>query len=151
MLLKVVELCETIAGMHPELDRDLLVTAAILHDIGKIAGYLATASFEMTDQGRFLGHISLGARQVQERLEDIPDFPKEAGMKLVHMIMAHHGNVVKGSGKGLGLKIPEAAALYYANLADAEITGFLQAKSAMKDVKDTWVYIRDVGNEVYMG
>lgn len=149
--LKVVRLSEALANMHPELDRDLLVTAAILHDIGKVSGYLATTSFEMTDQGRFWGHISLGVQQVRERMEGIPDFPKETEMKLIHMILSHHGKVEIGNSRGRGLKIPEAAALYYANLADAEVTGFLQARTGMKDVKDAWVYIRDIGNEVYMG
>jgi 3'-5' exoribonuclease len=148
--LNVVKLCEMLSNNYPVLNRDLLITGAILHDVGKIGAYKAVTSIDMTDQGKFLGHITLGSDMVEEKLKGIGTFPEVLKMKLNHLILSHHGNVESGYQAPKGLKIPEAAALYYADLFDAKVKEFLQEMEREKNLEDAWVYLRGVGNEVYM-
>jgi 3'-5' exoribonuclease len=148
--LNVVKLCEMLSNNYPVLNRDLLITGAILHDVGKIGAYKAVTSIDMTDQGKFLGHITLGSAMVEEKLKVIDSFPEVLKMKLNHLILSHHGNVESGYQAPKGLKIPEAAALYYADLFDAKVKEFLQEMEREKNLEDAWVYLRGVGNEVYM-
>ena len=148
--LNVVKLCEMLSNNYPVLNRDLLITGAILHDVGKINAYKAVTSIDMTDQGKFLGHITLGSSMVEEKLKVLDSFPEVLKMKLNHLILSHHGNVESGYQAPKGLKIPEAAALYYADLFDAKVKEFLQEMERQKNLEDAWVYLRGVGNEVYM-
>ncbi|UCE73337.1 MAG: HD domain-containing protein [Methanomassiliicoccales archaeon] len=148
--LNVAKLCEIVSNNYPGLNRDLLLTAAILHDVGKISVYKAITSIDMTDQGKFLGHITLGSAILEERLKGIASFPDVLKMKLKHVILSHHGNVESGYQTPKGLKIPEAGVLYYADLLDAKVKDYLQEMEKEKNVEDDWVYLRGVGNEVYM-
>jgi 3'-5' exoribonuclease len=148
--LNVVKLCENAANYYPALNRDLLIAGAILHDVGKIGSYKAVTSIDMTDSGKFMGHISLGSAMLEEKLSGMPGFPEVLKMKLKHLLLSHHGNVESGFQGPKGLKIPEAAALYYADLFDANIKDYLQEMENEKNLEDDWVYLRGVGNEVYM-
>ena len=99
--LNVLRLCLALCEAYPELDRDLLVAGAILHDVGKLDEYASRAAISMTDEGRFLGHVAIGTRLVTERARSVPGFPDELLMKLGHMIQSHHGsfnpeNALKG-------------------------------------------------------
>jgi 3'-5' exoribonuclease len=149
--LNVVKLCDTAARHYPSLNRDLLITGAVLHDIGKIDAYQAQTSIDMTDSGKFLGHISMSAAMFEERLKNMGTFPGILRMKLHHMILSHHGNVEGGfESRPKAIKIPEAAALYYADLFDVKVNDFLQEMDREKNLEDPWVYLRGVGSEVYM-
>lgn len=148
--LNVVKLCEMISKHYPILNRDLLITGALLHDVGKIGAYKAVTSIDMTDQGKFLGHIALGSAMVEEKLKGMASFPEVLKMKLNHLILSHHGNVESGYQSPRGLKIPEAAVLYYADLFDANVKEYLQEMEREKNIEDAWVYLRAIGNEVYM-
>jgi len=146
--LNVLGLCQRLCDAYPELDRDLLAAGALLHDVGKLDEYSAKAAITMTDEGRFLGHVTMGERLVTERALQISDFPRELMMKLGHMIQNHHGsfnpeNALKG------MKIPEAAALHLADEADALTKEFLQAVEAAREGQGPWVYDRRIGNEIY--
>ncbi len=149
--LNVVKLCDTISKYYPILNRDLLITGAILHDVGKMQAYSALTSIDMTDQGKFLGHISLTTAMVDEKLKGMASFPGVLKMKLNHMLLYHHGNVESGTGyhSPRGLKIPEASALFHADLFDANIKEYLQEMEREKNIEDAWVYLRYVGTEVY--
>lgn len=148
--LNVVKLCEMQLNHYPVLNRDLLITGAILHDVGKIDAYKAKTSIDMTDSGKFLGHITLGSEIVKEKLKGLSSFPEVLKMKLNHLILSHHGNTESGYERPKGLKIPEAAALYYADLFDSKVKEFLQEMEREKNLEDDWVYLRGLGNEVYM-
>lgn len=145
--LNVLKICMTLCEFYPELDRDLLTAGAILHDVGKLEEYSSRAAITMTDEGRFLGHVTIGGRMVAERAGRIPGFPPELLMKLGHLMMTHHGTLDEVQRKGF--KIPEAAALHWADQADAQTKEFVQAVEAAKETTDGWVYNRAVGNEIY--
>jgi 3'-5' exoribonuclease len=148
--LNVVKLCDMTSLHYEKLNRDLLISGAILHDIGKITAYSAKTSIDMTDKGKFLGHITLSSAMVEEKLEQMSDFPDVLKMKLIHLILSHHGNTESEYQSPKGLKIPEASALYHADLFDAKVKEFLQEMDKEKNLEDDWVYLRSVGSEVYM-
>jgi 3'-5' exoribonuclease len=148
--LNVVKLCEIIADNNLALNKDLLITAAVLHDVGKIGAYSAKTSIDMTDSGKFLGHITLGSAMLEEKIGTLISYPEIKKMKLKHLIISHHGNTESGFDRPKSLKIPEAAALYYADLFDAKVKEFLQEMEREKNTEDDWVYLRGLGNEVFM-
>lgn len=148
--LNVVKICDMMAIHYSNLNRDLLLTGAILHDIGKIPAYSAKTSIDMTDKGKFLGHITLSSAMVEEKLKEKSDFPDVLKMKLTHLILSHHGNVESEYQSPKRMKIPEASALYHADLLDAKVKEFLQEMEKEKNLEDDWVYLRSLSSEVYM-
>jgi 3'-5' exoribonuclease len=147
--LNVVKLCDMISNNYSNLNRDLLLTGAILHDIGKIKAYSAKTSINMTDTGKFLGHITLGSTMVADKLKGMDSFPEVLKMKLNHLLISHHGNTESGFDRPKSLKIPEAAALFYADLYDAKVKEYLQELERERNVEDDWVYIRGLNSEIY--
>jgi 3'-5' exoribonuclease len=96
--LSVSQLAETISGHYPELDRDLLLTGALLHDIGKIEELsFRSYPFDYTDQGRLMGHLVLGVEMIQARINNIEEFPEELTTRLQHLVLSHHGRYEFGS------------------------------------------------------
>lgn len=120
--LSVTKLCDYYCSAYPILKRDLLLTAAMCHDIGKTREISAFPENDYTDDGQLLGHIVMGAQMVAERAAVIPGFPHTQLTQLQHCILAHHGKYEFGSPK-----IPaiiEALALNYADDTDAKIETF---------------------------
>ena len=117
--LSVTKMCDYFADNYPILNRDLLLTAAIFHDIGKTEELSAFPENDYTDAGQLLGHIMIGAEMVGERIRQIPDFPVKLGNELKHCILAHHGELEYGSPKKPALA--EALALNFADNADAKL------------------------------
>ena len=96
--LAVSQLAEMLAGFYPSLDRDLLLTGALLHDIGKTKEFaFETYPFDYTNKGRLMGHLVLGAEMVQDRINTFPGFPEDLSTRLQHMILSHHGRYEFGS------------------------------------------------------
>jgi len=144
--LNVVEICSSLHSLKPDLDRDLLITGAILHDIGKIDEYRVTTNIDMSEEGMLLGHIFIGARQVEEASRSIEGFPPRLRYKLVHMILSSHGRYEYGSPRTP--QFPEAVALHYADEMDAKVEQFIDVKkSAWTD--DNWMFDRDL-KHVYL-
>ena len=119
--LSVSQLSEQIATHYPELDGDLLLSAAILHDIGKIDELNFELNIDYSNQGRLLGHIVLGVLMVEEKIKTIKDFPDELSLRLKHLILSHHGEFEFGSPKRP--KFLEAFALHLIDDLDAKIAG----------------------------
>lgn len=117
--LAVVRLCDLYCKQYPTLNRDLLLTAAMLHDIGKIHELSAFPENDYTDEGQLLGHLVMGAEMVNQKIAKIPGFPKKTANELRHCILAHHGELEYGSPKKPA--IMEAAALHYADNTDAKL------------------------------
>ena len=103
--------------------RDLLVCAALLHDIGKLRELSAFPQNDYTDEGQLLGHVVMGAMMVDEKIKEIPNFPEKADLE--HCILAHHGSLEFGSPKKPALI--EALALSMADNMDAKIETFAEA------------------------
>lgn len=117
--LSVVRLCDYFSKQYPALNRDLLLTAAMFHDIGKTKELSAFPENDYTDEGQLIGHIIIGAQMVQERAAQISGFPKKLENELIHCILAHHGELEYGSPKKPALI--EAMALNLADNADAKL------------------------------
>ena len=117
--LSVVKFCEYMAGAYPILNRDLLYTAAMCHDIGKVKELSAFPKNEYTDDGQLIGHIVIGVEMISDAVRAIPGFPEKLASELKHCIIAHHGELEYGSPKKPAL--PEAFALNFADLADSKL------------------------------
>ena len=117
--LAVVRICDFMSHAYPVLRRDLLITAAMLHDIGKTQELSDFPVNEFTDDGQLLGHIMIGAEMVHDHAAAIPGFPKVLETELKHCILAHHGEYEYGSPKKPALM--EAMALNLADNMDAKM------------------------------
>jgi 3'-5' exoribonuclease len=96
--LSVAQAVGAISATFPGVNRDVAVTGALLHDIGKLETYvLVDGGIEMTDRGRLHGEIALGYYRVREAIEGIDGFPEELAQPLLHIILSHHGSLVHGS------------------------------------------------------
>ena len=122
--LSVMKLCDYYAGTYEMLNRDLLLTAALFHDIGKTKELSAFPENDYTDAGQLLGHIMIGAEMVGERIRQIPDFPEKTAVELRHCILAHHGELEYGSPKKPALI--EALALNFADNTDAKMETMIE-------------------------
>jgi len=109
-----LELCT----LHPRLDRDLLVGAAIVHDVGKTREFTYGAEIERSREGRMLGHVELGLRVIGSHLPGGLDFDRR--LALEHCVMLHHGQEAAG---GQRFASAEALALYRLNALDAQVKG----------------------------
>ena len=122
--LSVTKLCIYMAGVYPMLKRDLLITAAICHDIGKTKELSLFPVNDYTDEGQFLGHIVMGVEMVGEKARNIEGFPELLKQELQHCIVAHHGEFEYGSPKKPA--IMEAVALNLADNTDAKMETFTE-------------------------
>jgi 3'-5' exoribonuclease len=127
--LGVANVCNFFAEMYPILDRDLLLTAAIFHDIGKLDELSAFPQNDYTDAGQLLGHIMIGVHHVEKGMEGIDGFPEIKKRELLHCILSHHGELEFGSPKKPA--IAEAVALSFADNMDAKMETL---KEALADV-----------------
>ncbi|HIE05646.1 MAG TPA: HD domain-containing protein [bacterium (Candidatus Stahlbacteria)] len=107
---EVCDLAVAVSGILPDLDHDLILAGALIHDIGKIAEYKIGRGIEFTEKGNLIGHIILGYEMVVKEIESIDGFPEEIRMKILHMILSHHGKEEWGSPKKPA--IPEAYLLH---------------------------------------
>ena len=122
LLEHVVSLCtlaDRVAPQYPLLDRDLLLTGGILHDIGKVRELSWEIGFEYTVEGSLLGHIQIGAALAEKTIDSLPNFPPKLKTLVLHMILSHHGKLEFGSPK-LPM-IPEALVLNFLDDLDAKM------------------------------
>lgn len=126
--LSVTKLCEYYVNYYPMINADLLYTAAMCHDIGKVYELSPFPENDYTDEGQLLGHIMIGAEMVGDRIRDIPGFPVKLGNELKHCILAHHGELEYGSPKKPALL--EAVALNFADNTDAHLQTMIEALTA---------------------
>lgn len=119
--LAIAALVEDVTRRYPDLDRDLLVVGALLHDVGKVEELSYLRSFDYTDEGKLLGHIMLGVEKLDTRLRELPEFPKPLAVHLKHLLLSHHGQYEFGSPKRP--KTLEATVLNYLDDLDSKING----------------------------
>lgn len=140
---------EPLCTAYPELNKDLIRTGVILHDVGKVREYSYDLTIEHTDEGKLLGHIVLGYQMVLEKINTIPEFPEALRQMVLHMILAHHGENEYGSPKTP--KFPEAFIVFFLDYLDSRLAIFRAAMEKNKGVRwtdfndflDTDIYIKD--------
>lgn len=120
--LSVAKLCEQYAVLYPQLNRDLLVTTALFHDIGKAEELSAFPENDYTDEGQLVGHIVMGTIKLSKLMDEIPGFPAKLANEIKHCILSHHGELEFGSPKKPALG--EAIALSQADNFDAKMETF---------------------------
>lgn len=129
--LGVTKLCDYYCSAYPILKRDLLLTAAMCHDIGKILEISPFPENNYTDDGQLLGHIVMGSQMIGERAARIQGFPHELLSQVQHCILAHHGKYEFGSPRIPALI--EALALNYADDTDAKLESFKEILDNAKE------------------
>lgn len=118
----VADICEALSSIYPKVNRDLIITAALCHDIGKVREISAFPENDYTDVGQLLGHIYMGAEMIDVQVRKIDNFPKPLLNELKHCILAHHGTLEYGSPQTP--KLIEAQLLYMADSTDAKMRRF---------------------------
>jgi 3'-5' exoribonuclease len=111
--------CDLMCRNYPHINRDLLLTGAFLHDIGKIHELTYNRSFSYTDKGQLLGHMTIELEMLQSKIAQLPDFPEELKVLIEHLIISHHGQYEFGSPK-LPM-FPEALMLHYLDDLDSKM------------------------------
>lgn len=135
--LSVTKVCDFFADNYEILNRDLLLTAAMFHDVGKLEELSTFPENDYTDAGQLLGHIMIGAELVGERIRQIPGFPQKLANELKHCILAHHGELEFGSPKKPALA--EAIALSFADNVDAKLETMKEAFASAPTGSTEWL------------
>jgi 3'-5' exoribonuclease len=148
--LSVARICYFLAKeRYTEINFDLLITGAILHDIGKIYELSLLPAIDYTDAGKLLGHILLGFRLVQEKINTISGFPADLQILIEHLIVSHHGEYEWGSPKLP--QTPEAIILHYVDDLDAKINSVQQLIKSKPDEEGNWTaYHKALGRSIYI-
>lgn len=134
--LAVAKLVDAVVPLYQGLNRDLLIAGALLHDLGKVREMKFARAFDYSDEGRLIGHISIGVEMIHERICLIPDFPTELAMHLKHLILSHHGQYEYGSPKRP--KTLEATVLNYLDDLDSKINGINTHINKEGEMQGNW-------------
>jgi len=132
----IVAICEAICNIYKEINRDFLITMAILHDIGKIREYAYDKVIGHTDEGKLLGHIAISLEMIDQKVRSMDNFPKDLELMVKHTLLSHHGHFEFGSPKLPS--ILAAITLYYADEMEAKVSGFINIKAENKDFNEKW-------------
>lgn len=146
--LGVMRLCAKIAEAYPQLDRDIMLAGALLHDIGKSQEIQLVPGIQYSTEGQLLGHIVIGTQMVNDMIAKLPKFDQETRLKLLHIIVSHHGEYEWQSPKRP--MFAEAKVVHLADMIDAEIFKYASAVPAEPDGEwsDT---VRGLRDRVYLG
>lgn len=153
--LSVAEICDTLCRLYPLVNRNILITGALLHDIGKIDEYgFSQGYIDFTDQGRLWGHITIGAQLVEKsiiELENNSSFPEELKKNIIHLILSHQGELAHGS--PVLPQTIEAIILYYCDEMDSKANAYKRiierdSKPGKKwsqyiNLIDRFIYLKD--------
>lgn len=149
--LSVVKLLDKMAAHYPELDRDLLITGGMLHDIGKIHELTYDNMIAYSDEGRMVGHLVIGVEMLNRKIASIENFPERLALDLRHIILSHHGEFEYGSPKRP--KTMEALVVHFMDDLDAKLNGFQSfvAADAANSDSDWTSYNRFFERYLYKG
>ena len=146
--LEIIKICDLMCDIHSELKRDLLITAAILHDFGKTEELTFEKSFDYTDKGRLLGHIVIAATLIEEKSKLISGFPEDLKNHLIHLILSHQGRLEHAS--PVIPKTAEAIVLYHADELSAKSNAYINTIKAEQNEKTNWTsFIRLADTALY--
>lgn len=148
--LGVAHLALKVVPLYPQVNLDLVLTGALLHDIGKVYELTYERNLDYSTAGRLLGHVMIGVRMVQEKAATLKGFPAATLMLLEHLILSHHGEYEYGSPKRP--KTQEAIILNFIDDLDAKITAVNTHMEATKNPEIEWSdFHRLFGRPFYLG
>lgn len=136
----VAEMCDFVGQQYGRIDRDLLLTAALLHDVGKTLELSFETNIDFTDAGRFLGHVIQGVTFISEKAAKLTSFSEHKLQQLLHCVVSHHGELEWGSPKRP--KTIEALILHHVDNLDAKVKGFLEIVEGSRDA--AWTDLRNL-------
>lgn len=147
---ELLVLARPLLDLYPEIDRDLLVTGILLHDIGKLEEYAFDYDISVTDAGKLIGHVVLSESMISAAIRTIAGFPQNRAHELLHLIISHHGRYEWGAARRP--KSLEAIALHHLDNLDAQVNRFnLLLEAARKNGKSWTDYDRMLGRMLYAG
>lgn len=129
-------IAQTMCELFPELDRDLLLAAVFLHDIGKLYEMSHELFVDYTTEGKLIGHVQIGVDMVQDRIREIEGFPRNLRMELAHCILSHHGEFANGA--PVLPKTLEAIVLYHIDNLDAQTAAVARVIEETRDKRQAW-------------
>jgi len=148
--LKVVQICEKAASMYELVNRDLLITGALVHDVGKISAYSAKGFFDYTDEGRLVGHIVSGDELIDKKIQMIEGFPSDLALQLKHLILSHQGQLEFAS--PVVPQTIEAIILHSADEMDAQVDAFTHIIKTQKSKGKRWSdWVHLINRYIYLG
>lgn len=143
----MVEYCLLAWKQHPEMNRDILIAGALLHDIGKVESFRVTTNINQTEEGIFLGHLIIGMNLVQPLIDEIEAFPEDLRNKIIHILLSHHGK--KEWGSPVEPSIPEAQAVHFADNFDAKLE-YILVRRAEAATDDQWIWDYRFKRHIYL-
>ena len=123
--LEIIKICDLMCDIHPEINRDLLITGAVLHDFGKTEELTFAPTFDYTEKGRLLGHITIAAMEIEKQSAEIEDFPENLKNQLLHLVLSHQGKLEFAT--PVEPKTLEAITLYLADELSAKTNAYKNA------------------------
>ncbi len=145
--LEIIRICDLMCDIHPEINRDILICGAMLHDFGKTEELSFEPVFEYTDKGKLLGHIVISAMLVNEESKKIKDFPEDLKNCLLHVILSHQGKLEFAS--PVVPKTLEAITLYQADELSAKVNAYKNAILNQKNDSKWTRYISLVSTDLF--
>jgi 3'-5' exoribonuclease len=142
--LEIIKICELMCEFHSELNKDLLISGAMLHDIGKIEELSYDSAFEYTDKGKLVGHIVIASNLVRDEIKKISNFPIELENNLIHLILSHQGKLEHAS--PVVPKTAEAIALYQADELSAKVNAYQNAIDSELKSDSNWTRFISLAN-----
>jgi 3'-5' exoribonuclease len=150
----VTRAVECICQYYPLLNKDLCVAGGLLHDIGKIFELSSDTAIDYNAQGRLLGHVFMGADFVERKIKELPDFPDEIRMHVLHIILSHQGDLEYGS--PVKPMTPEALAIHYFDELDSRLEAFQRVRNQTPEgqpfsdyvkLMERYFYLRSIDDE----
>ena len=135
--LELIKICDLMCSIHPEINRDLVISGAMMHDFGKTEELSFESSFEYTNKGKLIGHIVISAMLINEECKKIQGFPDDLKESLLHIVLSHQGKLEFAS--PVIPKTLEAITLYQADELSAKVNAY---KSALNEVKEAGKWTR---------
>lgn len=146
--LEIIKICDLMCNIHPEVNRDLLICGAMLHDFGKIEELKFDGAFEYSDKGKLIGHIVISAMLINEEAAKIPGFPEDVKNCLMHLVLSHQGKLEYAS--PVVPKTLEAIILYQADELSAKTNAYKNAIASAAKSESKWTrYIGLAATDLY--
>lgn len=147
--LEIIRICDLMSDIHPEINRDLLICGAILHDFGKTEELNFETNFDYTDKGKLLGHIVIAAMEIEKAADTIKDFPSQLKEQLLHLVLSHQGKLEQAS--PVVPKTLEAIALYHADELSAKTNAYKNAIKLDENKEGNWTRFQQLaGTALYI-